>query len=518
MSTRKVSPRKAAVLVGVVAATTVFGGPALAATQAAMSLSIAQIAAAPTTAIKRLSLTTGPSTGGATIMISGTGLATVEGEGEEATFEPKAVQFGTVTVEEDDVEAVSTTALEVVVPAKGDNTTAKVNVKVGDSKSVAYTYVSPDVTVSTTQEELDELTPSSDTGLTGVEIEGTNFESTTKVVVGGANAKATVTATKLTVAFPAGLSGVQDVVVTDPRTSLYVGHVNYEAKTPTISGEDDYTAIAEAATPITLTGTNLDAVVSAKFGTEKATVAKTTDPTKLVVTIPKGAAKTADLTLTTKYAKTATVEVVRAASATPTVTEVSGAVASGGNVTLTGTNLQGLKTVTVTNSADKAFKGSVVSVASATTATVKLPKLVADDEYELVVTTYATTGSTAETFTVTDDKPTVTEAAYDAEAKTLTLTGTYLTGTTKVVITNKATRKATTISKATSLVVDEEGTGLVVTLTTALADADYTVVVTAKGGTASAYELTTPTGDEGSEEGAEEGAEEGTEEGAEEGA
>ena len=80
--------------------------------------------------------------------------------------------------------------------------------------------------------------------------------------------------------------------------------------------------------------------------------------------------------MTTKYGATATQDVDRVAAPVPTVTAISTVtVATAGEVTLTGTNLTGLKKVVVKNAAGKLFNGTKFTVTNATSANVTLPAL-----------------------------------------------------------------------------------------------------------------------------------------------
>ena len=485
MTTRKVSPRKATVLTSIVLASTMIGGPALAASHIVTRSGVVRAAAA-TTVVSRLTLGSGPTAGGNKIMIFGTGLAT-----GTSSFTAKAVKFGTTTVSAGSVEALSTSALEVTVPAKASG---KYAVLVGDAtKGPSYTYVAPDLTVTTDQDDLDDLAPSSDTGQTGATLAGTGFDAaSTKVLVGGVSAKATTTATSITYALPAGLAGVQDVVVSDARNSVYVGHVAYAAKVPTLSAVSSY-AVNEAATPVTLTGTNLDAVTAVTFvkdaTVEKATFAKTTDATKLVVTVPKGAAKDGDLKVVTKYGKSATFALVRKASPTPTVSAVTGAVSTGGTATLTGTNLVGLKSVKVTGGG-KTFAGTVscghqrhLGRRQAAGDPGRHLRPGRDHQRRHPVDLAVSSRSPRRR------RPRRPRAVNTAKT-VLTVTGTSLKPVTKVVITPTS---GTAITKTTGFTSATDGTTVAVALGSALADGTYGVVVTNALGSTSSVSLTVTT-------------------------
>ncbi|WP_243056424.1 IPT/TIG domain-containing protein [Nocardioides sp. SR21] len=356
------------------------------------------------TTITRVSATKGSP--GQMIIIAGTNLAAEEADEnfpELKTWKAKTVKFGDTVVAADRVTVLGFKGelILVTVPKHANGT---VTLTVGDAaKGVKFTYNAP-VTVDITLDLLEGGTVTTETGATGLTVEGTNFSKTTKVLVGGKPVKITSVATdgtKITFDVPAGLVGVQDVLVTDSGTVHIAGFVVYVpaqiAVTAASSG-----ALVEANTNIELTGTNLDKVTSATYGGAKVTFKKTTDATKLTVTIPKGAAlEDGKLTLTTKYGATATIEIDRAPAPTPTVTAVSTVTAStAGEITLTGTGLTGLKKVVIKNEANKLFAGSkFVVAADGKSAKVTFPALAAGT-YTVSVTAVSATASTAFEFTV----------------------------------------------------------------------------------------------------------------------
>lgn len=412
---RNRTPRMAAVLAGAaLGATFLTTTPAAQAVvhHAGLSHSAVQRVTSPTTVVKRLSMTQGVEDD--TVLIQGTALATnTAADGDPAVYKAADVKFGGSTVTDDEtkdlatdgVEALNATTVLVTVPAATAATATAgapaVTVLAGDAtKGPKFTYLF-DATVTTTQSNLSGLAPVSETGLEAQTIAGTNFTKKTKVIVGGKTAKVTAsTATALTVNFPAGLVGLQDVVVNDGRTSLYVGYVTYTATAPTVTA-DDGDAIAQLPTKVTLTGTHLDLVTGVTFDGVKAAFARSKVATSLTVTVPKGAAVTgADLVVSTKYGATATYTGLdRVDAATPTVTSVNGASQSGGTVIINGTNLLGLKSVVLTDTDGAVFRATSIRVESATKATATLPKLAADD-YDVVATTVAPTASTAFSLTI----------------------------------------------------------------------------------------------------------------------
>lgn len=418
--------RMAALVAGVALSASAVGVPSLAFAATTKPVVKKIVKADPVTVVTRLSFAKGPVTGDNELLITGKKLATWSTD----HWVPKEVNFGT---EDASATALSEDVLRVWVPEAAGTTKEKmaVTVLVGDAtKGPKYTYVlNPiyaDNGMSWGTAEGSEIY--SETGKTGLYFYGDNLDlKTTKVLVGGKSVKFTLDSyhEKATFTAPAGLIGIQDVVVSDSRQVLndefpadaaLIGFIKYTAKPITITATSTTKAINEAPTLVHLTGTALDLVTTATFGDEKATLKKI-DATHVDVTVAKGAAKTATITLSTKYAATAASgSIVRAASAKPTITETTTIGASGGEVTLTGTNLTGLKGVTLTAVVGgKVYKGSKFVVISDTSAKVTFPALPNNAAYKLKVQNLGTTLSddfavTVGTVTTTTTTSTTTSA------------------------------------------------------------------------------------------------------------
>jgi IPT/TIG domain len=155
-------------------------------------------------AVTSISPTSGPTTGGTTVTIRGTGFT-------GAT----QVLFGTVAATSFTVS--SSTKITAVAPAQGAGwRDVFVTATSGTSAAVTadqFTYVltPPSVTSLSTSS-------GSTSGGTSVTIRGTNLSGATQVLFGSAPASSftVVSSTKITAVTPAGTSGTVDVVVTTP--------------------------------------------------------------------------------------------------------------------------------------------------------------------------------------------------------------------------------------------------------------------------------------------------------------
>jgi hypothetical protein len=152
-----------------------------------------------------LSADSGPTAGGNTITLEGTGLSTAS-----------SVAFGANTATP---TVISDSQIEVTVPAgaAAGSVAVSVNTAGGSSSGQSYTYVdAPTVTT---------VSPSSGTtsGGTAVTLTGTDLTTTTSVTVGGTVAPfAVVSSTTASVVTPPGSAGAADVVVTTTGGSATV--------------------------------------------------------------------------------------------------------------------------------------------------------------------------------------------------------------------------------------------------------------------------------------------------------
>ena len=160
-----------------------------------------------------LSVSSGPTAGGNTITISGTGLATAS-----------SVAFGANTATP---TVLSDSLISVVVPTgtAAGSVSVSVTTAGGTNNGFSYTYVDTPTVTS--------LSPTSGptSGGTAVTVTGTNLTSTQSVTVGGAAAPfAVISDTELSIVTPPGTAGAVDVVVTTTGGSATdVGGFTYVA-------------------------------------------------------------------------------------------------------------------------------------------------------------------------------------------------------------------------------------------------------------------------------------------------
>ena len=192
----------------------------------------------------------GPTAGGTTITINGSGY--VMGAGGE-------VRVGGVLAT--GITFVSSSQLRAVTPPGAAGAQA-VSVRNPNGATVSFaggfTYTAPATTPTLTS-----VTPSSgpSTGGTVITLAGTNFVSGATVRVGGTAATAVtfVSATQVRATTPAGTAGARDVQITNPggQSATRTGAFTYTSSTaPTITSVSPASGPTSGGTVITITGAN----------------------------------------------------------------------------------------------------------------------------------------------------------------------------------------------------------------------------------------------------------------------
>ena len=184
-------------------------------------------------------------------------------------------------------------------------------------------------------------------GGTSVVITGTNLTAPSVVKFGSTNATSyTVnSATQITAVSPAGSAGAVDVTV----TTTFGTSATRTADQFTFVAAPTITAISPTGGPIAggksviITGTNLTAASSVKFGSTNATSYTVNSATQITAVSPAGSAGAVDVTVTTAGGTSATSSADQFTYvAPPTISALSpynGPIAGGTSVVITGTNL-----------------------------------------------------------------------------------------------------------------------------------------------------------------------------------
>ena len=215
------------------------------------------------------------------------------------------------------------------------------------------------------------------------------------VTVGGIAATSVVaTATSITAKTPAGTAGAKDVVVTTAGGVVTkTGAFTYVAL-PTIASVSPTSGPLTAGTSITIAGTNFITGATVKVGGVAATSVVVVSSTSITAVTPVGTAGAKDVAVTT-VGGVATKTTAFTYVALPTITTVapiSGPVAGGTTITITGTNLIGASSVKV---------GGVAATILTNTATVITAKTPAGTAglKSMTVTTAGGTATKANSFT-----------------------------------------------------------------------------------------------------------------------
>ncbi|MBS0590235.1 MAG: IPT/TIG domain-containing protein, partial [Proteobacteria bacterium] len=282
--------------------------------------------------------TVGPTSGGTTVIITGTNLSGAS-----------AVKFGGTNAAAYTVN--SATQITATSPAGAAGTVDVTVTTVGGTSATSsadqYTYTpAPAVTA---------INPTSGptAGNTTVIITGSNFSGASAVKFGGTNATTyTVnSATQITATSPASAAGTVDITVTTVGGTSATGapdQFTYVAP-PTVTGIAPTAGPLAGGTSVTITGTNLTGASAVKFGATPAGSFTLVSATQIMATAPAGTG-VVDVTVTTVGGTSATgapdqftyVPLPTVTAINPTVGPTSG----GTTVIITGTNLSGASAVT----------------------------------------------------------------------------------------------------------------------------------------------------------------------------
>ncbi|MEZ0581349.1 IPT/TIG domain-containing protein [Nocardioides sp. MH1] len=417
-------------------------------------LDAARFSYAATPTVTGIAPAAGPTAGGTTVVITGTGFTGAT----KVTF-GDAGPAASFTVD-------SATRITAVAPAAADAGARHVTVTTagGTSDQVdadRFTYTAP-------RPALTGIAPASGptTGGTTVVITGTDLTGATDVTFGAAGPATSFTvdsATRITAVAPAAAdAGVRHVTVTTASgTSDQVDadRFTYTAP-PAVTGIAPASGPTTGGTTVVITGTDLTDATDVTFGAAGPATSFTVDsPTQITATAPAAAdAGARHVTVTTASGTSDQVDADRFTytAVKPAVTAIApaaGPLVGGTTVVITGTDLTDATDVTF----GSAGPASAFTVDSPAQITATSPAVAEAGARHVTVTTPGGTSDQvdADRFTYTAVKPAVTAIAPAAGplvgGTTVVITGTGFTGATNVVFGSAGPASAFTVDSATQI-------------------------------------------------------------------
>jgi hypothetical protein len=183
----------------------------------------------------------------------------------------------------------------------------------------------------------------------------------------------------------------------------------YQATAPIVTGVSPNTGSNSGGTVVTINGADFNGATAVSFGGVAATGVTVVSPSQITATSPAGSVGTVDVTVTSPYGTSAVTPADQFTYLpSPTVTSISptsGPMAGGTAVTVNGTNLTGLVSVTFGGLA-----ASAITVNSSTQLTATAPAATVPGPVDVVVTTNGGSSptSSADLYTFVAPTPTVT--------------------------------------------------------------------------------------------------------------
>ncbi|TQF07975.1 cell shape-determining protein [Kitasatospora acidiphila] len=229
--------------------------------------------------ITGLNPVSGPTSGGNTVTISGSGFTGAS-----------SLHFGTASAS---FVVLSDSQVQATAPAGSGTVLVTVTTSVGTSNGTTYTYSAAPVITG--------LNPVSGptSGGNTVTISGSGFTAATAVEFGTASAVFTVVSdTQITATAPAGTGSVPVTVTTSAGTSSSVTYSYINVTAPLITGLSPNQGPTSGGNTVTISGSGLSGAISVLFGAHAATITGNTS-TQITVTAPAGAAQSVNVTVTT---------------------------------------------------------------------------------------------------------------------------------------------------------------------------------------------------------------------------
>lgn len=267
----------------------------------------------------------GPTAGGTSVTVTGTGLSEVV----TVTFGATSVAF----------TVVSDSVLVTTAPAGSGTVQITATSPGGSSNTLPYTYLPAPVVTAVTPDQGPTV------GGTTVTVTGSGFTGATGVQFGSTPATFTVVSnTQIVAAAPPGAPGVVRVTVTTAGGTGSAFY--YYLGTPVLTGVVPVEGPTSGGTTLTLTGSSLSEASAVRFGSVSATSFTVVSDTQVLATSPAGSG-TEQITVTSPGGTSNGVAFTYAPA--PHLTSAvpnEGPTAGGTLVTLTGTGLSEVATVT----------------------------------------------------------------------------------------------------------------------------------------------------------------------------
>ncbi|MFE9141994.1 IPT/TIG domain-containing protein, partial [Streptomyces tubercidicus] len=283
----------------------------------------------PVPVLTALAPSSGPTAGGTTVTLTGTGLASTT-----------AVQFGGTPATSFTV--VSDTHVTAVAPPGTGTVQVTVTTPGGISNGLSYSYSGAPT--------LSGITPNqgSTAGGNTVTLTGTQLTGATSVTFGGtpATSVTVLSATQITAVVPASTAGPVDVTVTTPGGSSTLPKAYFYVSAPVLAGVAPLSGPLSGGNTVTLTGTHLIEATAVRFGATPATSFTVVSDTQITAVAPAGAAGLVGITVTTVGGTSNSVSYTYlAAPVITTLVPTQGPASGGTTVTLTGSNFAQTTTV-----------------------------------------------------------------------------------------------------------------------------------------------------------------------------